>query len=141
MQSEKTGCERVMSELMQAQARMEQRAFAAINEQDKLLSFIQETIEQIGELGNCYDMFTFEVTAALEHIKESGVCLEQAGAMERMLEYSEQLLAQLMQLLDAILVKAEDSSEVIHAMEEEIALSQDAVAALKEHLEEMGAGH
>ncbi len=125
----------LIRELVQVQQRMEQRAFDAINEQDKLLGFIRETIEQIGELESRYDMFALEVDAAVSQIREIGACEEQTATLECMLECNNELLSRLMQLMNSVLEHAEYSSEVIHGMEEEIASSQDAVSAVKEHME------
>ncbi len=135
MQEKNVLGEQLVKGLMQAQQRMEQRAFDAINEQDKLLGYIRETIEQIGELGGRYDMFALEVNAAVAQIREIGACEEQTATLECMLECNDELLSHLMKLLNSVLERAEYSSEVIHGMEEEIASSQDAVAAVKEHFE------
>ncbi|MBQ9119369.1 MAG: hypothetical protein IJY09_04825 [Lachnospiraceae bacterium] len=135
MQGDSKGYGHIVEKLLQAQEKLEQRAFDAINEQDKLLGGVRQAAEQIEEMGNGYDMFAFEVHSALQCINDAGVCSEQVELLGQMLEQNESMLAQLMQLVNDVLEKAEYSSEVIHGMEEEIALSADAVAEVQEYFD------
>lgn len=131
------GCE-VMKNLLESQQRLEQRAFDAINEQDKLLNFIRDMRGQIGELGNSYDLYMNEVEITLNDLYESGDIKdkEELNRARKFREDISVLKDNLIVLLDGLMEHAEFSSEVIHGMEEEIALSQDAVNEVKKHLEQ-----
>lgn len=119
-----------LMQLLQAQELIEQSAFDAINEHDKLLTLLRESMERIQEMLGGLDMMNFEMAAALEAMKETEDDLFRAEGLRSMNEQNAGTAEELARILQDVLTEAEQGSMVIHRMEEEIALARDAVTAV-----------
>ena len=119
--------------LSQAQLKAGQSAFNALNEHDKLLTAIRTLAANVQEVFSSMDVTNMEIAAALERAGDE--------ENERLLQVSEQNMKsaeQFAQQLQSVMTAAEAGSGVIHQMEEDIALAQEALEELEELCEHSG---
>lgn len=118
-----------LDQLLKAHELIEQSAFDTINENDKLLTILRETMGRVQEMLDGLDMMNSEIAAQLETLQAA----DNLTPVRRLYEISEnssKATEELARLLQAVMSEAEQGSKVIHRMEEEIALAQDAVTAV-----------
>lgn len=118
-----------LDQLLKAHELIEQSAFDTINENDKLLTLLRETMGRVQEMLDGLDMMNSEIAAQLETLQAA----DNLTPVRRLYEISEnssKATEELARLLQAVMSEAEQGSKVIHRMEEEIALAQDAVTAV-----------
>lgn len=117
--------------LSQAQLQAGQSAFNALNEHDKLLTEIRSLAMSVQEVFSSMDITNMEIADALGKVDhEVG---EEEN--ERLLQASEQNMRsaeQFAQQLQSVMTAAEVGSDMIHRMEEDIALAQEVLEELRE---------
>jgi|GEM_PF-5250646 len=117
--------------LSQAQLQVGQSAFNALNEHDKLLTEIRSLAISVQEVFSSMDVTNMEIADVLGKADHE----EGEEENERLLQASEQnrrSAEQFAQQLQSVMTAAEVGSEMIHRMEEDIALAQEALEALRE---------
>lgn len=117
--------------LSQAQLQAGQSAFNALNEHDKLLTEIRSLAISVQEVFSSMDVTNMEIADALGKADHE----EGEEENERLLQASEQNMRsaeQFAQQLQSVMTAAEVGSDMIHRMEEDIALAQEALEALRE---------
>ncbi|MDE7325367.1 MAG: hypothetical protein K2N63_03665 [Lachnospiraceae bacterium] len=117
--------------LSQAQLQAGQSAFNALNEHDKLLAQIRALAMSVEEVFSAMDMTNMEIADALGRVTPDAV--EEGN--ERLLRANEQNMKsaeQFAQQLQIVMTAAEVGSDMIHRMEEDIALAQEALEELRE---------
>lgn len=117
--------------LSQAQLQAGQSAFNALNEHDKLLTEIRSLAISVQEVFSSMDVTNMEIADALGKVDHE----EGEEENERLLQASEQNMRsaeQFAQQLQSVMTAAEVGSDMIHRMEEDIALAQEALEALRE---------
>ncbi len=117
--------------LSQAQLQAGQSAFNALNEHDKLLTEIRSLAMSVQEVFSSMDITNMEIADALGKVDH------EAGEEEneRLLQASEQNMRsaeQFAQQLQSVMTAAEVGSDMIHRMEEDIALAQEVLEELRE---------
>lgn len=117
--------------LSQAQLQVGQSAFNALNEHDKLLTEIRSLAISVQEVFSSMDVTNMEIADVLGKADHE----EGEEENERLLQASEQnrrSAEQFAQQLQSVMTAAEVGSDMIHRMEEDIALAQEALEALRE---------
>ena len=125
------GWRKSVERLSQAQIQAGQSAFNALNEHDKLLAEIRALAVSVDEVFATMDMTNMEIADALG--KSGQDALEDGN--ERLMRANEQTMKsaeQFAQQLQNVMTAAEVGSDMIHRMEEDIALAQEALEELRE---------
>ena len=125
------GWRKSVERLSQAQLQAGQSAVNALKEHDKLLAEIRALAVSVDEVFATMDMTNMEIADALG--KSGQDALEDGN--ERLMRANEQNMKsaeQFAQQLQNVMTAAEVGSDMIHRMEEDIALAQEALEELRE---------